>query len=109
MKLTNTHILKFVKLLVVFLLIIQSSVISLRLKEPSPPVTPASTKSAYFETAGDAKSFKFLFMYKYPMVANDPAHKLNLFTYKNVLFSNDQLVYFESTNESEPVNIIIFF
>jgi len=51
------------------------------------------------------KSYKFLFMYKYHGVQNEPEHKLNLFTYKNILLSNDQLVFFESPNESDPVSI----
>lgn len=49
------------------------------------------------------KPSKFLFMYKYPLVQNEPNHKLNVFTYKNVLFSNDQIVYFASSNEADPV------
>jgi hypothetical protein len=62
-----------------------------------------STKSLYYEVNGDPKTLKFLFLYKYPQVQNDPTHKLNLFTYKNVLFAKDQVTFFESTNESEPV------
>jgi len=50
------------------------------------------------------KSYKFLFMYKYHGVQNEPEHKLNLFTYKNILLSNDQLVFFESPNENDPVS-----
>jgi hypothetical protein len=58
------------------------------------------------------KPSKYLFMYKYPLVKNEPNHKLNSFTYKNILFSEDQVVYFESTNESDQVssiNIQIYF
>lgn len=51
------------------------------------------------------KSYKFLFMYKYHGVQNEPDHKLNLFTYKNILLSNDQIVFFESPNENDPVSI----
>lgn len=49
------------------------------------------------------KSYKFLFMYKYHGVQNEADHKLNLFTYKNILLSNDQIVFFESPNENDPV------
>ncbi len=56
-------------------------------------------------TVDAPKSSKFLFMYKYPQVKNEKDHKLNVFTYKNVLLSNDQIVYFESTNEGDDVNI----
>jgi hypothetical protein len=49
------------------------------------------------------KAVKFLFMYKYPAVKELNSHKLNVFTYKNVLFANDQIVFFESTNEGDPV------
>ncbi len=52
------------------------------------------------------KSYKFLFMYKYNGVKNEPEHKLNLFTYKNILLSNDQLVFFESPNQNDPVKIL---
>lgn len=52
------------------------------------------------------KSYKFLFMYKYHGVQNEPDHKLNLFTYKNILLSNDQIVFFESPNENDPVSQI---
>ena len=50
------------------------------------------------------KASKYLFMYRYPLVKNEPNHKLNSFTYKNVLFSEDQVVYYESTNESDQVS-----
>lgn len=49
------------------------------------------------------KSYKFLFMYKYHGVENEPDHKLNIFTYKNILLSGDQIVFFESPNENDPV------
>jgi hypothetical protein len=67
-------------------------------------VPPADLEEAI--PTGDPKnikSYKFLFMYKYHGVENEPDHKLNLFTYKNVLLSNDQLVFFESPNENDPV------
>ena len=48
------------------------------------------------------KALKYLFMYRYPLLKNNKNHKLNSFTYKNVLFTDDQIVYFESTNESDP-------
>jgi hypothetical protein len=53
------------------------------------------------------KASKYLFMYKYSLVQNEPTHKLNVFTYKNVLFSNDEIVYFGSTNEADPVRLIL--
>ena len=46
---------------------------------------------------------KFLFMYKYAGVKNKPNHKLNIFTYKNFVMKNSQLVVFESPNENDPV------
>ncbi len=55
------------------------------------------------------KSYKFLFMYKYHGVQNEPEHKLNLFTYKNILLSNDQIVFFESPNENDPVSILLSY
>jgi len=42
-------------------------------------------------------------MYKYHGVENEPDHKLNLFTYKNILLSGDQIVFFESPNENDPI------
>lgn len=51
------------------------------------------------------KTYKFLFMYKYHGVENEPEHKLNIFTYKNILLSGDQVVFFESPNENDPVKI----
>lgn len=52
---------------------------------------------------------KFLFMYKYPNVKNEKENKLNIFTYKNVLLTNEEIVYFESLNEADPVLKIINF
>lgn len=52
------------------------------------------------------KSYKFLFMYRYHGVENEPDHKLNIFTYKNILLSGDQIVFFESPNENDPVKNI---
>jgi hypothetical protein len=87
------------KLLLISLLVILSSLL-LVVKaeqdgEPSPPVLDASLKAS-----------KYLFMYKYSLVQNEPEHKLNVFTYKNILFSQEEIVYFGSTNEADPVRII---
>ena len=62
--------------------------------------SPSLTEDQMFH-----KTKKFLFMYKYPLLKDDPNHKLNIFTYKNVLLSEDQMVFFESTNEGDPVKI----
>lgn len=53
------------------------------------------------------KTYKFLFMYRYHGVENEPDHKLNIFTYKNILLSGDQIVFFESPNENDPVNYLL--
>lgn len=62
-------------------------------KSPSPPIPVGDEKKAY----------KVYFMYKYPHVQHDPNHKLNIFTFKNLLLSNEQMVFFESPNEGFPV------
>jgi hypothetical protein len=56
----------------------------------------------------DIQTYKMLFMYKHQDQI-DPKHKLNLFTYKNILLSNDQIVVFESIYEGEEVkyNLIL--
>ena len=36
----------------------------------------------------------------YNEVGNEPKHKLNIFSYKNILLSNDQITVFESTNDA---------
>ena len=50
----------------------------------------------------EVQTYKMLFMYKNKEQV-DPKHKLNLFTYKNILLSNDQIVVFESINEGDEV------
>ena len=48
---------------------------------------------------------KFLFMYKYPEVKGDVNHKLNNFSYKTLVLS-DELAVFESLNNSMEVKSI---
>lgn len=59
------------------------------------------SSSAVHVANPNVESFKFLFMYKYPEVKNEKDHKLNIFTYKNVLLANEELVYFASANEED--------
>ena len=82
--------------------------------EPSSPPPSGEEPSEGADAPLDPKTegptaLKFLFMYRYPLVQNDKNHKLNSFSYKNVLFAEDQIVFFESTNEADPVkNYFIF-
>jgi hypothetical protein len=73
-------------------------------------IIPPGDLEDKIDDAKNIKSLKFLFMYKYHGVENEPHHKLNLFTYKNILLSLDQIVFFESPNENDPVklNFLIF-
>ncbi len=95
---------KFLKslkaLLVISLIVIPTNILSNLTPSSAQPLAPLPDQSL--------KASKFLFMYKYPLVQNEPNHKLNVFTYKNVLFSPDQIVYFGSTNEADPVRIYNF-
>jgi hypothetical protein len=52
------------------------------------------------------EKFKFLFMFKLPSVKNDKDHPLNILSYKNVLLSTSQIVYFVSQNTLSSVRII---
>lgn len=49
------------------------------------------------------EKFKFLFMLKWPSVRNDKSNPLNVLTYKNVLLSTSQVVYFASSNSLSAV------
>jgi hypothetical protein len=69
-------------------------------------IIPPSDLEEKIDDPKKLKSVKFLFMYKYHAVENEPLHKLNLFTYKNMLLSLDQVVFFESPNENDPVKLI---
>ena len=69
-------------------------------------IIPPSDLEEIIPDPKKAKSYKFLFMYKYHGVMNEPQHKLNIFTYKNILLTGDQMVFFESPNENDPVKII---
>ena len=69
-------------------------------------IVPPSDLEEVMDDPKKAKSYKFLFMYKYHGVENEPEHKLNIFTYKNILLSGDQVVFFESPNENDPVKNI---
>ena len=66
-------------------------------------IVPPEDLEEKIEDPKNVKSVKFLFMYKYKGVENEPDHKLNIFTYKNILLSGDQIVFFESPNENDPV------
>lgn len=49
------------------------------------------------------EKFKFLFMLKWPSVKNDMKHPLNFLSYKNVLLSTSQVVFFVSQS---PLNSV---
>ena len=50
------------------------------------------------------QKFKFYFMLKLQSVKDDEKHPLNTFSYKNVLLSTSQVVYFVSSNPNNSVN-----
>jgi hypothetical protein len=54
-------------------------------------------------TLSETKASKYLFMYKYPALKNEPDHKLNSFNYKNIMFTSDQIVIFASSNDNDVV------
>lgn len=66
-------------------------------------IVPPEDLEEKLDDPSKPKTYKFLFMYKYHGVENEPDHKLNRFTYKNILLSGDQVVFFESPNENDPV------
>jgi hypothetical protein len=49
------------------------------------------------------QKFKFLFMLKWPSVRGDTKHPLNILSYKNVLLSTSQVVFFVSQS---PLNSV---
>ena len=74
-------------------------------QESASEVSPKPSDTSPVLSTGQAT--KYLFMYKYPVIMNEPLHKMNLFSYKNVQFSSDQIAFYESTNDSDVVNIIL--
>lgn len=50
------------------------------------------------------QKYKFLFMLKWPSVKNEKTHPLNILSYKNVLLSTSQVVYFVSQNPASSVS-----
>ena len=55
------------------------------------------------------QKYKFYFMLKLSSVKDDARHPLNTFSYKNVLLSTSQVVYFVSSNPNNSVNLLFFF
>ena len=51
------------------------------------------------------QKYKFYFMLKLSSVKDDAKHPLNTFSYKNVLLSTSQVVYFVSSNPNNSVKI----
>jgi hypothetical protein len=51
---------------------------------------------------------KFLFMLKWPTIKHIANHPLNVLSYKNVLLSNSQFVFFVSQNPLSSVSIIYY-
>ena len=51
------------------------------------------------------QKFKFLFMMKLNTIKEDLDHPLNHISYKNILLSTSQVVYFVSSNPANSVNI----
>jgi hypothetical protein len=46
---------------------------------------------------------KLLFTYKYKNVEHDPKHLLNILSYKNIVFSPQEITIYESKNPNDPV------
>lgn len=59
-------------------------------------------------TLSETKASKYLFMYKYPALKDEPDHKLNSFNYKNIMFTSDQIVIFASSNDNDVVILFLF-
>jgi len=49
---------------------------------------------------------KLLFAYRYKNVEHDPKHILYSLSYKNLVFSQQEITIYESKNSNEPVSII---
>lgn len=50
---------------------------------------------------------KLLFTFKYKNVEHDPKHVLNVLSYKNILFSPQEITIYESKNPNEPVRKLL--
>ena len=111
MKLLNINVGKTKQLLIImFILSVANLFITINTAdcgECDDKIVPPSDLEEVIDDPKKGKTYKFLFMYKYHGVENEPEHKLNIFTYKNILLSGDQIVFFESPNENDPVRIII--
>lgn len=66
--------------------------------------TNNSSKLKFNQPLSTVEKFKFLFMLKWPSVRNDKLHPLNVLSYKNVLLSTSQIVFFVSPNPSNSVS-----
>ena len=57
------------------------------------------------QTLNITEKFKFYFLLKLPSVKNDLTHPLNILSYKNVLLSTSQMVFFLSQNPEGSVKL----
>ena len=107
---------KFTKYKIALLVLVIYGQLNLciKMKEPAPvdpnAPTPTPATPPAGAPAGGAPTFdlkakgvrveKMLFMYKYPPIQSEPNHKMNLFSYKNILFNEDQIAFFSSIDEN---------
>ena len=61
------------------------------------------------QSLNTVEKFKFIFMLKWPSVRNIKNHPLNSLSYKNVLLSTSQVVFFVSRNPESSVSFKIKF
>jgi hypothetical protein len=83
------------------------NLISILLLVQSLTLTNTSFNNLKFSQNGKTtQKFKFLFMYKLPTIKNESTHQLNILSYKNVLLSTAQIVYFISRSSGNAVKYL---
>ncbi len=91
------------KLLLIISLVIINLIPKILLTESSNSIKlNKKTKSSLSQI----QKFKFYFMLKLSSVKEDARHPLNTFSYKNVLLSTSQVVYFVSSNPNNSVRLL---
>jgi hypothetical protein len=89
---------------IIFLIVILSSQQIISFTNSLSITTSNNSKLRVNQPLSSVEKFKFLFLLKWPSVRNDKSHPLNVLSYKNVLLSTSQIVYFVSPNPSSSVS-----
>lgn len=95
----NTHFFLIIKILVIILL----STLQIKSTMLTSNLSISKIKMGQTRSLSTTQKFKFLFMLKWPSVKNEKTNPLNVLSYKNILLSTSQLVFFVSSNPASSV------